>query len=628
MVAQRPTGFPGSGGRGSGSAGGPPTLDELEPPDTIPVIYFYATNPNKQTPFSDTLLHQYFQQYDPLRQGDIDYINLGIFGSPYQPLLHEPINRQGFDIGINNYDKYYTPALELPYYTLGKAFTNLYYTQGTSQSDANIGAQFSRDFANGINFSLDYKRISQLGSRVQYPNQNTRITAIAFGTWYHSNNDRYDGFFAYAANTSEQEENGGVEVEPVQNEQFSDPGAAQVFLSDAQSRYAHRELAYTHYYRFGGTPDSLKGFKRAFTLSHQILYKSSTYKFYDNTVDTSLLSFYNQFLVDIRGLRHYIQHRKIQNSFSLSTFKLDPKSTIKKPRDLLDIGIKHTFHRLEQEPIDSNINNLFAYGTWTLNLSDRLSLNTYAHFGLWDNAGDFKISGDLSLDFKKVGRLSVQAINQLNTPTLIQNQFFVSQRQIWANTFSKTLETSLSATYELPQIRLKVTGAYHLINNYIYFDTLALPQQTGVPISVFQLIVKKDFKFGPIHLDNVLSLQEVSEDFIRVPSIYTKNSLYYAGKWFKVLNVRLGFDLRWSNAYFSNYYYPLSGQFILQDAFEIEPYPSVDGFFSMRVSKFRAFLKWENMTNLIINDQFFYQSAFYPNQLTGIRFGIYWVLKG
>ena len=190
------------------------------------------------------------------------------------------------------------------------------------------------------------------------------------------------------------------------------------------------------------------------------------------------------------------------------------------------------------------------------------------------------------------------------------------------------METSIKASYSLPQFKFKVTGSYHLVNNFIYYDSLAVPRQTGVPISIFQLSVKKDFKFGPIHLDNVVSVQQVSEDVLRLPSFYTKNSLYYAGKWFKVLNVRLGFDLRLSNAYFSNYYYPLTGQFILQNRREVEAYPAVDGFFSMRVSKFRAFFKWENMTDLLINDRLFYQSAFYPHQFSGYRFGIYWVLKG
>ena len=38
--------------------------------------YFYAENPNQELPFSDTLLND-FQQYDPVRQIELDYKNLG-----------------------------------------------------------------------------------------------------------------------------------------------------------------------------------------------------------------------------------------------------------------------------------------------------------------------------------------------------------------------------------------------------------------------------------------------------------------------------------------------------------------------------------------------------------------------
>ena len=625
--AQRPQSFPGSGRGGGGASTGPRELDEPEAPDTIPVNYFFAENPNLEIPFSDSLLHQYFHQYDPTRQGDIDYANLGLFGSPYQPLIYEAAQRRGFDVGLHQYDIYFKPALQLPFFTLGQPFTKLYYTQGATQSDANIGAQFSRNFANGMNFSLDYSRISELGSAEQYPNQNTRLTSISMGMWYHSNSGKYDGFFSYAANTAEQEENGGIEVEPILNEEFGDIAASQVFLDDAQRRQAHRELAYTHYYKFGGQQDSLKGITRAYTLSHQLLYKSSVYKFYDNTPIPDS-SFYQQFWVDLRGIRHYIEHKKIENTFKLATFKLDKDSPSKDQRDLLEVGLTHSLNILKQEPIDSNINNLFAFGNWRLKLSDRLLFKAYGHLGLWDNAGDFKVQGDLTLDFKKIGRLSVSAMNQLYSPNLLQESFYVSQRQIWNNDFNKTLESQLVATYSLPQFNFEVTGAYHLVNNYIYFDSLATPRQTGVPISILRLTVKKNFKLGPFHLDNVISLQEVSEDVIRLPSLYTKHSLYYAGKWFKVLNVRLGADLRYSDQFFSNYYHPLVGQFILQDRQQIGAYPSVDAFFSMRVTSFRAFFKWENITRLVRQDDLFYPSSFYLYPLNGIRLGIYWTLRG
>ena len=228
------------------------------------------------------------------------------------------------------------------------------------------------------------------------------------------------------------------------------------------------------------------------------------------------------------------------------------------------------------------------------------------------------------MDFKKAGSLSLSAINQLYSPTLMEHRLYLSEQQVYRNNFSKTLSTTLSGTYSLPLLQLELAGRYHLLNNYIYFDTLALPQQTGIPISIAQLIVKKDFRLGSFHLDNMVALQQATEDFIRLPSIYSKHSLYYAGRWFKVLDVRVGFDLRFNDSFFAPYYNPVTGQFQLQDKREAEPYPATDAFFSMRVTKFRAFFKWENATAALLTDQLFYQTAYYAHPGAVFRLGLKW----
>ena len=212
-----------------------------------------------------------------------------------------------------------------------------------------------------------------------------------------------------------------------------------------------------------------------------------------------------------------------------------------------------------------------------------------ARLGLWDNAGDYRMEGVLFFDFKKVGSLKLEGINQLYSPTLIQHQLNLTEQAAYRNSFDKTLSTTLGGTYELPLFKFKATGRYHLLNNYIYFDTTGLPVQTGVPISIAQLIVQKNFQLGPVHLDNLVALQQASEEVIRLPSIYSKHSLYYAGYWFQALNVRFGFDLRMNDSYFANYYNPVTGQFELQNRQRVDFHPALDAFFSFRVTKFRLF---------------------------------------
>jgi hypothetical protein len=597
--------------------------------DTFGVFYFNVDNPNRETPFSDSLLNN-FQQYDPVRQRALDLKHLGNLGSAHSNIVYEPLFRRGFDVGLHQYDAYMVTGMQLPFYRLEKPYTNLSYTLGSEQSDGYLTAQFSRNFASGLNTSVDYRRISQLGTRSQYPNQNSRNTALAFGMWLHGKGGRYDGFLSHAANTIEQEDNGGIVQGPAEGEEFSSPSSAQVFLDNGQTRHQHREWMYTHYYKFGGKPDSLKGIRRAYTLSHQISHQKSAYKFFDpySNADTSFFDRFPSFLVDDRGMRVFLEHRKIENSFRISTYKLTggQKNRPVDQRDLLEVGLTHTWHDLRFEPMDSVINNLFATGRWNIHPGPALRLETYGHLGFWDNGGDYRVSGELFIDLKKLGGLAFMAASQLYKPNLIQHRFFLSQREVWNNDFERTLETNLSASYALPQFDLEITGRYHLINNFIYFDTTGLPRQTGIPISIAQLIVKKNFRVWHLHLDNTVALQRsTQEQQIRLPSVFSKHSFYYAGKWFGVLNVHLGVDVRFNDTYFGDYYNPVTGQFQLQNSRAVTFFPAADAFFGMQVAKFRAFFKMENFTSNF-RDDLFYQTAFYAHPEAVTRLGIKWRL--
>lgn len=600
-------------------------------PDTVGIFYLFAGNPNQETPFSDSTLTN-FQQYDPVRRRELDYMHLGNLGSAAQPIVFQSTWRRGFDVGLHQFDFYMTPVQEVKFYRLQKAYSNFAFMVGSEQADSYLQADFSRNFANRMNFTITYDRISWLGTENQYPNQNTRNTALSVGFWLRGKTDRYQGFLAAVSNTIEQEDNGGIEAEIDLAENNATTAAAEVFLDNAQSRYANQEIAYTHYFKIGGKPDSIKGMTRAFTLSHQAVFGNYIYKFFDDnvTADASFFNWFPNFSADVRGVRHFIQHQKIENSFRISTFKLRDSevSEARRERDLLEVGLVSSIHLLDQEPRDTTINNLFLTGKWNISLGDRLRLETYGHLGLLDNVGDYRAEGRLLLDFKNLGRLEGEFVNQLYSPNLLQHRFYVSQRPIWNNDYKQTLETSIGGTYSLPNWDLSLTGRYHLLNNYVYFDTLSTPQQTGVPISILQLILQKDFKVWNFHLDNTVALQQASEDFIRLPRIFAKHSFYYQGYWFQALNVRLGVDLRYNDAYFADYYNPVTGQFQLQDSQEVNFYPGLDAFFTMRVTKFRAFVKFENIINSagFRSDEFFYQTAYYAHPPAALRIGFKWRL--
>lgn len=372
---------------------------------------------------------------------------------------------------------------------------------------------------------------------------------------------------------------------------------------------------------------------RSYTFSHRFAYNKGTYKFSDTSAEADS-SYWGDFLLDTRGLRHFVQFRKVENALAVSTFKPQKKSrnNPQSQNDFFEVGIRHAFHWIEEEATDSTVNNLFITGKWHFAPSQRLKVKTYAHLGIWDNAGDYRISGDLFFDLKNLGQLQLTGVNQLYSPTLLQQRFYISQRNAWSNDFKPTLETSLSAAYGYPKIGFKATGKYHLLNNFIYFDTEVTPQQEDSPTSIFQLILEQNFKLRKFHFDNQVTFQQTTNDALRLPDFFSKHSIYYQGRWFKrALEIRLGMDLRMNNSYFANNYNPLMGQFHLQDIQQVDFFPTIDFYSSIKVKQFRFYIKMENMTRLFGNivgnipaNEHYYQVASYPIQDNRLSFGLAW----
>lgn len=715
------------------------------PKDSLLIFYYYIENPNEEFPYQDTLLNNYFHQFDPARDRVLDHGALGYLGSPTFPLFYQPTYRQGFEVGLHQYDLYKIKVDDLRFYNLKRAYSDFYFSQGGSQDDIQLKAKFSRNFNNNVNVSIDYHRISQYGSSIPiryfYTNQRARQTALAGGITFKNDADTYQGFLAFSNNIHQQIDNGGIQSDTffLQDDNgFSSTLSIPVWLDDAETRHSEQEISYTHYYNynpiafkankkrkaeekarakaaaaaaarraatldslaqipidstttlssdslksnlpevdtlnnivqdslnmepqdslqsakvdsipnrrptpsfgpppsFSAPPQSIAPKGRTYTLMHRIAYKKGTYRFSDISAFADS-SYWKNLLLDVRGLRHFVQTRKVENTFAISTFKPRKSSNnkAKQQNDFLEVGIRHSFNWIDEEVADSTINNLFLTGKWNFAPSDRLKVKTYAHLGLWDNAGDYRISGEMFFDLKKLGQLNLKAVNQLNRPELLQQRFFISQRNAWTNDFNPTLETNLSATYALPKLGFKASAQYHLINNFIYFDTLATAQQTGTPLSIFQLILEQNFTFGKFHLDNVVILQQTTNEALNLPDLFSKHSLYYGGKWFKQkLQIRLGVDVRMNNSYFANTYNPLVGQFILQNTQRIRFFPAVDASASIKVQQFRFFVKAENLTRFFAStigsiraDEQYYQAALYPIQNSRFRLGLGWKFGG
>ncbi len=692
-------GLGGVAGRlGGGGGGGGSGVQRLTR-DTSDIFFFYANEPNLVFPFSDSLLGS-VHQYDPIRQQEYDFANLGNLGSAARPLFFQPTWRRGFDVGLHQFDIYQMMTADVRYYKITQAYTKANFTKGLTQNDAQFNVQFSRNFADGLNFSIEHRRINNVGP---YDTQKAVTSSVATGMWYHPKKGNYDSYFSFVSNGIEQQDNGGAAEDLTRG--VIPAFQVDVHLANANTRHANRELAYTQYFylnkigqkkarssaptKVGGSgqsrpsspQDSLKTQSpkppqpdslgkppvpqsgrppintgpptsshqspitnhqpgRTFTLYHQIAWRKDTYKFSDTSPDSA---FYGDFLVDKRGLRHYLEVRELENTFKLQTFKLrqqtptpsaagkgEPSRALPQETDLLEVGLVHRLNFVKQEPLDSRtIQNLFLTARLNFSPGERLRLNTYAHLGIGANAGDYRLSGELFLNLKKIGTLQLEAVNQLYSASLLPERFYVTQQEVWSNDFGKTLETSLSGTYSLPQFKFSIGAKSHLLNNLLYFDATGRPQQSGT-FSIFQLTVQKDFKLGPVHLDNSAYLQQTTSDVLPLPQFYSKHSLFLEGFIFKkAMLTKVGVDARLISGYTPPGYNPLIGQFVLQNEQTLGFTPLLDAFISFKVKTFRFFFKIENLLAAPMQT-YYYQTADYPMPFGytngGMRLGISWRL--
>jgi Putative porin len=455
---------------------------------------------------------------------------------------------------------------------------------------------------------------------------------VSFGLGISVNRKLYDGFFTFTSNIVSQLDKGGLDT----TQKITETNEFQLrsgFLTDALTRNERYEYSYLQYFKLNRKDST--GAKRSYLATHQITYRDTKIQSSDPFTNAEPRAqdtlFYRTFLTDNRGIRFGLRERMLENTFSLSTTRqrkaTDSTTKATGQNDWFEVGLIHAFHNINQENGGKNLQNLIAKGRWNYTPNDNLRLETYAHFNILGyNLGDYRLTGELFLNLKNIGNLTVKAVNQLSEPSYLQDDLVLTQKPFWSNNFKKTLETNLSGTIAVPRLRFDATVAYTLLNNYVYFNDSAFAKQTSTPLSILQLIVNQNFKLGKFHLDNSLAFQKPTEDIIRLPAFYTKNSVYWEGKLFKkVMLTRIGFDLRFASKWYAPTYMPMTGQFFQQNVATVGEYPAVDVFLSFKVQRFRFFAKMENLIGGYSNTSF-YQTFNTPTPEMQFRFGLRWQL--
>lgn len=578
---------------------------------------------------------QYFNpQYDPHNPT----INTGNYGLASRDLLFNPKKSIGFQTGFHSLERYLLRPDSIRYYRNRAPYSELYFVSGDQVFKAQLARNITPLWSIGgeVNYAL---------SQGFYQNQRYNNAKTALYSWYESKNHRYNLLANLVFNNLVATENGSV----LNDTLFRDPerldSESQLVKLRGQREERPRQTWIDHglYVRqslFMGRIDTINAGELdqqilpTQRLSHALHYRSQKFKFYKNEDDLNgAFPFSQNILTNDSTLL-----RTISNEFGYSFYLRGKSVGFIKNEVKLDLRLLHEFHWYKQMGDNKTFQNTTLKAGVGYRFSDRVfftgDLNQIvegANFGdyLYEGVADIRLSNS-------IGSIQLGAFTQNKSPEYLFERVNYQYNQ-WNRNFNKTKTHQLSFGYKNPKLGFRAKVEYNILTGYLYYkevdnpdnDPLLLrqiePAQMNSSINLLKLSVGQKFKFGRFTFDNFAVYQKT--DYmatLQTPELYTWHSFYYNTSVVKVINMNLGFDVRFNTPFPSPSYDINTSQFYKDNAnIEFSTYPVVDLWMTATLKRTNFFLRYD-YANQGLQSRGYYTVRRYPMPDANLRFGISW----
>lgn len=583
-------------------------------PDSTIFQHFTLLDISTLHDFVDTTLDNALNFADPSRDPQKPRANLGSVASASHPLMYSPNRITTFHSGFHEYEPYNVTIDQFKYFKTNRAISDLYFSSIANQENLSIKTDFTRNFQDGIQLSLNYNRNSNKGF---YETQRARTTNFGTGLWYQSPSDKYNFFLTYVSNVNTEEQNGGITTDTIYGSEFDDfRTAIPTYLSEANTRHQQRSIRASNYYKIA-SPDSSD-----WNLQIQCdLEYSWNYWNYDDLLNntTTDIFHYQGYLVDSRGARSYIRDNNLSQSVYLHG--IGPKGYQGK------VGLKYDRHQIEFSNIDSTINDLSLIFNARIPFIKSLQLLTSGALGLGANAGSFDADGYVNLNIKDWAYLKGGANLFRRSIELTEDGFWVNDVEVFNNDFSKPFGSTIYGTLTIPKLRSSISLRQSLENNPIMWGADALPYQFNGLFSSTHLQGIIHLSLGGWHLENYIHYQILSEEIIDLPKLMSTQRFYWDGNIFSDnMNLRVGVQSRFIPEYTAQRFMPIVSRFHEGNS-PLDFYPDTDFFISFRVQSMRMFFQMQNISDFWNGEKGIdYQVQNYPQYDAKLRYGLRWIL--
>ncbi|TKC05471.1 hypothetical protein FA048_17230 [Pedobacter polaris] len=563
----------------------------------------------------------------------------GVLGLAARPLLFEPVKTIGFDAGFHALDFYMLNHEDVKFYRARSPFTNLYYVNAGDKEQV-LKLLHTQNINKNWNFGANFNRIGANGA---YTHQRGDHLNASVFTWYQSPNKRYTLWFDGVFNTLKAEENGS----PVNDTIFKANGdllvdklAEPVRLSTARQLWRKNSWMLKQSY-FVGRIDSTgitaqQSILPTNKITYTLAYTRNDYSFKKDEIDSYKVLPRNAvdsvFTNDSTNVKH------VMNEFIYSFFLRAKGTSLIKNELKIDAGIRHDFYKYGQYGILRDTTRFYSYETSFQNItllgslgyrfSNRIDFNLdLQQIFQGENTGDFLYEAKSNLLLSKnVGRIVLGAYLQNKSPEQLFNRYYGNHYN-WDKKFDRTKTANLSFSYLNAKYNLDANASYYLITNYLYFvgdgASGIIPTQEGGDISLLKLSLGKKFTLGTWHLDAYAVYQKTDNArVLRIPEIYTFNSLYKDQTFFKTLKTQIGVDIRYNTTYSVTAYSPAASQFYNIDE-KLGSKPVVDVWVKAGLRRANLFVKYEYVNQGLFS-QGYYTVKQYPMPDKLLKFGVSW----
>ena len=582
--------------------------------------------------------HYNFQYYNNQNLPWNPSINLGAYGLATRDLLFQPTKKIGFQSGFHALERYLLTSDSVLYYRARARYSEL-YAVGFFFADQVFKVKLAQNINPNWNIGVDYHATNTDG---YFYNQDYNDRKGAVHTWYESTNKRYNFIANMTFNKLDAPENGSVQNDTL----FRDDKVSSWFSVLTRLRGQRQTRPYNKWndnslflrqsYYIGRLDTVNKGqpdmeIHPTNAIAHNTHIRQQRYVFYKNEDDAAGAFPFGNF----REVHDTTKVTTISNEFTYA-FYLRAKSLLKNEAKL-NVGFQNDLIWYADSVSTDFYQNSAIKGDLSYKLSDRIDFNVGVNqIVVGQNFGDYlyEANADILIG-KNVGKISLGAYSQNKSPEMVFNRMNYTYHH-WRNDLDKTKTQNLSFTYSNAKLGFKGRVEYFLIDNYNYFKEVDNPNddirldkvieaaQYGT-LNFLKATVEQNFKFGKFHIDNRIVYQKSDAmDVIATPELYTWHSLYYDTRWFDVLNLRIGSDVRFNTPFVTPSYSINTGQFYnTNSSLEFSTYPIIDFWATMNIKRVNLFIS-NNFTNQYLYPKGYYSVRRYPMNPANFRFGASW----